>query len=91
MRRHGLRERLDQPVRPGGKEIPGMPFGELIADSLRRQRRPYLSFAVRSDGILDDVQRPRLVGHLDQLLALPEARRFRFVTPTEAVESLGVR
>jgi hypothetical protein len=52
--------------------------------------RPYLSFAVRSDGILSPVQRPRLVDHVDELLALPEAERFAFVTPAEAVEAIGV-
>lgn len=90
MRRHGLRERLDHPVQLGGKEVPGTSFGELMADSLRRQRRPYLSFAVRSDGILDATQRQRLLRHVDELLSLPEAERFQFMTPSEAVEVLGV-
>ena len=89
MRRHGLRERLDHPVQLGGRDLPGVAFGEVMADSLRHQDRPYLSFAVRSDGILDPVQHPRLVGHLDELLALPEAGRFAFLTPTEALSALG--
>lgn len=88
MRRHGLRERLDQPVQLGGKDVPGVSFGALMADALRRQARPYLSFAVRSDGILDPVQRPRLVGRLDELLARPEAERFWFVTPDAALALL---
>jgi hypothetical protein len=90
LRRHGLRQRLDQPVQLGGKEVPGTTFAELMSDSLRRQRRPHLSFAVRSDGILDPVQRPRLVGHMDEVLALDDADRFVFMTPSEAVEALGV-
>ena len=89
MRRHGLRERLDQPVQLGGKDLPRTSFGDLMADSLRRQDRPYLAFAVRSDGLLDEVQRPRLTGHVDELLALPEAERFAFMTPTEAIGSFG--
>jgi hypothetical protein len=89
MRRHGVRQRLDQPAQLGGRDLPGLPFGRLMSDSLRHQRRPYLSFAVRSDGLLDPVQRPRLVSHVDQLLALPEAERFAFMTPTEAVAFLG--
>ena len=90
MRRHGLRERLDQPLQLGGKDVPGTSFGELISDALARLPRPYLSFAVRSDGILNPVQRPRLVGHIAEVLTLPEAERFAFMTPTEAVEALGV-
>lgn len=89
MRRHGLWERLDQPIQLGGKDVPGVGFGELIADGLRRQERPYLSFAIRSDGLLDPVQRPRLIRHVDEVMALPEAERFWFVGPHEALEVLG--
>jgi hypothetical protein len=89
MRRHGLFQRLDQPVQLGGKDIPGVGFGELMADSLRRQKRPHLVFAARSDGLLDPVQRPRLLDHMEQLLALPDASRFWLATPAEAVEALG--
>lgn len=91
MRRHGIRQRLDHPVQLGGKEVPGVGFGELMADTLRLLgSRAHLSFAVRSDGLLDPVQRPRVVGHMDAVLALPEAERYWFATPSEAVEALGV-
>jgi hypothetical protein len=90
MRRHGLRERLDHSIQLGGRDVPGTTFGQMISDALVRMPRPYLGFAVRSDGLLDSDQRPRLVGHVDELLGLPEAERFAFMTPTEAVEALGV-
>jgi hypothetical protein len=88
MRRHGVRERLDQPMQFGGGPAPGDSFVDAIRRSLRRQRRPYLCFAVRSDGILDPEQGPRLRRHLDALLALPEAPRFAFVTPAECLALL---
>ena len=89
MRRHGVRERLDHPVQLGGKPVPGVGFDELMADSLRHQRgRPFLHFAVRSDGVLDPVQRPRLDANVAALLAMPEAPRFAFVGPSEAVRML---
>jgi hypothetical protein len=88
MRRHGLRERLDHPLHLGGGDPPGDDFRSMVQRSLARQRRPYLGFAIRSDGILDEVQRPRLLGHLDTLLTLPEARRFTFVTPGACVALL---
>ena len=90
MRRHGVLERLDQPMQFGGGPRAGETFGSMIRRSLARQRRPYLCFAVRSDGILDPEQGPRLHDHLDQLLRLPEAPRFAFVTPAECVEVVGV-
>jgi hypothetical protein len=83
LRRHGLRERLDLPVQFGKADPPGDDFGSMMRRSLRAQRRPYLCFAIRSDGLLDPVQRPRLLAHLDDLLALPEASRFAFVTAEE--------
>ena len=89
MRRHGVRERLDQPLQFGGGPRAGDTFTSMIRRSLALQRRPYLCFAVRSDGILDAVQGPRLRDHLDQLLALPEAPDLAFVSPGEAVEVLG--
>ena len=81
MRRHGLLERLDLPVHFGKEPPPGDDFATMIRRSLRAQRRPYLCFAVRSDGMVDPVQQPRLSSHLEQLLAMPEAPRFAFVTP----------
>lgn len=87
-RRHGLRERLDHPVQLGGKPTPWAGFDELVRGSLRAQRRPYLAFAVRSDGVLDPVQRPRLDAHVDALLAMPEADRFVFVPAPEALRLL---
>jgi hypothetical protein len=87
-RRHGLRERLDHPMHIGAGDPPGDDFASMVQRSLTRQRRPYLGFAIRSDGILDEVQRPRLLSHLDALLALPEAPRFAFVTPAECLALL---
>jgi hypothetical protein len=89
MRRHGVRQVLDQPMQFGGGPRAGETFASMIRRSLARQRRPYLCFAVRSDGILDPAQGPRLRDHLDQLLAMPEAPRLAFVTPAECVEVLG--
>jgi hypothetical protein len=91
MRSHGVRERLDQPMQFGGGPRAGETFGSMVRRSLAHQRRPYLCFAVRSDGILHAEQGPRLRDHLDQLLALPEAPRFAFVTPAGCVEAMGVR
>jgi hypothetical protein len=88
LRRHGLRERLDHPMHLGAGDPPGDDFVSMVRRSLDRQRRPYLGFAIRSDGILDDDQRRRLRGHLDALLALPEAPRFAFVTPAECLSIL---
>jgi len=89
MRRHGVFERLDQPLPFGMAPNGPLPFGEQVRRSLARQRRPYLAFAIRSGGILDPVVGPRLRSHLDQVLALPEADRFRFTTPQEAVAALS--
>jgi hypothetical protein len=89
MRRHGLRERLDQTVQLGGREASGLPFGELLGDALAHMDQPYVNVVARCDGLLDPVQRPRLVERLDALLAMDEADRFAFVTPTEAVAALG--
>ena len=88
MRRHGVGERLDAPL-PFGQRVHGsQPFGEHVRASLAAQRRPYLAFAIRSDGIVDDVVGPRLRTHMDDLLALPESPRFRFLTPQDAVALL---
>ena len=89
MRRHGLRERLDHPLHLGGGDPPGDDFRSMVQRSLARQRRPYLAFAIRSDGILDPAQRGRLADHLDVLLTLPEASRLAFVTPGECVALLS--
>jgi hypothetical protein len=90
MRRHGIFQRLDHPVQ-FGREAPAGGFGPMLRRSLRAQRRPYLAFAIRSDGILDPVQRPRLLRHLDALLGMAEAERFAFMTPEAALEALGAR
>lgn len=89
MRRHGIGQRLDVPLRLGRPMPPDDGFGARVQRSLRALRRPYLAFTVHSDGILDPDQRPRQLAHFDALLALPEAPRFAFVTPGECVSLLG--
>ncbi|HYF44612.1 MAG TPA: hypothetical protein VD926_00285 [Acidimicrobiales bacterium] len=88
MRRHGLRERLDQPLPLGMPAHGPHPFGEQVRRSLAIQQRPYLAFALRSDGLADATIGPRVRSHVAQVLALPEADRFRFVGPEEAVGML---
>jgi len=88
MRRHGVTQRLDLPMQFGKAAPEDDDFTARVQRSLRSQRRPYLAFAVRSDGILDPRQRPRLLSHMAQLLAMPEAPQFAFVTPSEAVDLL---
>jgi hypothetical protein len=85
MRRHGLRERLDRPMGFGKADPADDAFPAMVARALRHQRRPYLAFALRSGGMNVPAERDRLVTHLDQLLAMPEADRFAFVGPAEAV------
>ena len=51
--------------------------------------RPYLAFAIRSDSLLDPTLAARLEAHLEALVALPEASRFTFTTPDEALALLG--
>ncbi len=88
MRRHGIAQRLDQPL-PFGQPAHGPhPFGEQVRRSLSTQRRPYLAFAIRSDGLLDPVRADRLDRHMAALLDLPEATRFELTTPEEALVAL---
>ncbi len=89
MRHHGVLERLDQPLTFGLRPHGPHSFGEQVRRSLAVQSRPYLAFAVRSDSILEDVVSARLRAHMDELLAIPEASRFRVVTPEAAIEALA--
>jgi hypothetical protein len=88
MRRHGVRERLDQPLPLGMPAHGPRPFGEQVRRSLALQAQPYLAFAIRSDGLLDPTLADRLEAHLEALIAIPEATRFTFTTPEEALELL---
>jgi hypothetical protein len=88
MRRHGLTQRLDQPLPIGQPAHGPEPFGEQVRASLALQGRPYLAFAVRSDSLLDPILAERLEAHLEALVAIPEASRFTFTTPHEALALL---
>ena len=89
MRRHGLTQRFDQPLSFGQPAHGPHPFGEQVRRSLAMQSRPYLAFALRSDGLIDPVLADRLERHMTALLDLPDADRFALVTPEEAIAALG--
>ena len=59
-------------------------FDRLVDRALRRMRRPYLAFAIRTDRNLTR----KVAGNIETLLTHPAAPRFRFCTPAEALAML---
>ncbi len=49
----------------------------------------YLAMVLRSEVCADDAKRTALAANIDYLLCHPEVKRFRFVTPAEAIKSLA--
>jgi hypothetical protein len=84
--RNGVRGRLqDTPLSMWRRWAPPDGFDRMLDRVLAAQRRPYLAFAIRTD-----VGAPseNVTACLELLLAHPEARRFAFCTPAEALDLL---
>ena len=89
MRHHGLAERLDLAVQMARNTGPHDSFGAQVERTLRRQRRPYLAYALRSDGLLDPDKGRRIEVQMQELIAIAGRRGAAFVGPEEALEALA--
>lgn len=89
MRHHGLRQRLDLPAQMARVVDSPDTFGRQVERTLRGQRRPYLAYALRSDGLLDEGRRARIDAQLHELLAVVTRHDVAFTGPQEALDGLG--
>jgi hypothetical protein len=82
---NGFRYRLQDMTIPMYCQWPAPDtFDRLVDRALRRMRRPYLAFAIRTDRNLTR----KVAGNIETLLTHPAAPRFRFCTPAEALAML---
>jgi hypothetical protein len=84
--RNGIRGRLqDTPLSMWRRWTPPDGFDRMLDRALAAQRRPYLAFAIRTSFGANPAEREAVGTCLDALLAHPEAGRFAFCTPAEAL------
>jgi hypothetical protein len=91
VKHHGLLERLDHPVQMARPIEEPDTFGRQVERTLAGQRHPYLAYALRSDGVIQDEKRARIEAQMDQLLGVLAGQDAAFVGPEEAVALLPVR
>ena len=89
MRHYGIRERLDLPVQLARDTGPQDSFGAQVERTIQAQRRPYLAYALRSDGLLDAEKAQRIRTQFDELITAAGRHGGVFVGPEEALGALG--
>lgn len=88
MKHHGIRERLDLPVQMARNTGPHDTFGAQVERAIRAQRRPYLAYALRSDGLLTPEKARRIETQMEELVEVAARRGGAFVGPEEALAAL---